>query len=193
MNLPRDMPPGKPSIYNIIDLLKTSLPVILFLATIPLRQVLSAHFGTLPKGRCPTMNNPFIIFKNFIKRKLVEFLYPKITEISNSKFREAKQNAYKEILHPIIKMAYESKQVNDSKEFNKALALVWIYANKKVALKMDKVVSIINKPSRGNVTEALQEAIVEMRKDVQIWSGQKLKSDKVKHLYTRVIEVKKQN
>lgn len=106
-------------------------------------------------------------------------------------FREAKQNAYKEILPPIIKMAYEPQQGIDNKEFNKALALTWIYANKKVALKMDRVVSIINDHNRGNITKALQDAIAEMRKDVQVLSTQNLKSDKVKHLYTRVIEVKR--
>ena len=107
-------------------------------------------------------------------------------------FREAKQNAYKEILPPIVKMAYEPQQGEDNKEFNKALALVWIYANKKVAVKMDRVVSIINKRDRGNITEAIQEAIVEMRNDVQLWSCQRLNPIDIKHLYTKVIEEKKQ-
>ena len=99
----------------------------------------------------------FIILTAFITG-LIGFIVGSIKA-----FREAKQNAYKEILPPIIKMVYEPQSGSDNKKFNKALALVWIYANKKVALKMDRVVSIINKRDRGHITKALQEAIVEMR------------------------------
>ncbi len=102
-------------------------------------------------------------------------------------FREAKQNAYKEILPPIINMAYNPQPNDENKEFNRALALVWIYADKKVAKKMDKVVSIIINRNRGDITKALQEVIVEMRKDIQLWSNQRLKPKDVNHLYTKVI------
>lgn len=102
-------------------------------------------------------------------------------------FREAKQNAYKEILPPVIKMAYDPKSGVENKEFNRALALVWIYADKKVAKKMDNVVSIINNRNRGNITFALQEVIIEMRRDIQIWSCQRLKPQDVNHLYTKII------
>lgn len=108
-------------------------------------------------------------------------------------FREAKQNAYKEILPPIIKMAYDPLEGIDNKEFNKSLALSWVYANKKVARKMDKVASIINNRSRGDVTKALQNVIYEMRKDIQLLSSQWLNPEEFRHLYTKVKLIKKEN
>ena len=53
---------------------------------------------------------------------------------------------------------------------------------------MYHAVSILHDHTRGNLTEALKEAIIEMRKDIQIWSWQKLKSDDVRHLYTRIAQ-----
>ena len=88
-------------------------------------------------------------------------------------------------------MAYEPEQGYDNKEFNKALALVWIYSNKKIAKRMDSVVSIINNPNDRNVTKALQEAIVEMRKDIQLWSSQYLIPSEINHLYTKVVVKKR--
>lgn len=100
-------------------------------------------------------------------------------------FRDAKQKAYSESLAPIIKMVYD-KEIADKKEFNKAVALVWLYGSKNVALKMNDVASIINDPKRGKGTEALQQLIVEMRKDIQL--REDLKPDEVKHLYTVLLE-----
>ncbi len=108
-------------------------------------------------------------------------------------FREAKQKAYQEILPPIIKMAYRSEDANEG-EFCEALVKLWLYGSKTVAKKVDNAVSVAHKKERGNVSEALQEAIVEMRNDIQIlpWPilwRKKLTPDEVKHIFTRIHHV----
>lgn len=101
-------------------------------------------------------------------------------------WKEQKHKAYKELLPPIIKMAYDRKRENED-DFNKAQSILWLYANKNVAIKMDTAISRIVNPDRGNVSEALKEAIVEMRKDLHKWYGrQSLKSADIKHLYSKV-------
>jgi len=56
---------------------------------------------------------------------------------------------------------------------------------------MDRAVSILHDPRRGNRTEALQEAIVAMRRDIQISPRQKLDPDEVAHLYSQLSGRKK--
>jgi len=101
-------------------------------------------------------------------------------------FREAKQKAYQEILPPILKFAFRSSQMNEG-EYCEALCKLWLYASKEVANKMDHAIWIAHDPKRGDMIKALQEVIVEMRKDIQIFSWQKIKPDDVKHLFTRMI------
>jgi hypothetical protein len=101
-------------------------------------------------------------------------------------FRDEKQKAYSEILPPFVRMIYSPTQ-DDEKEFNKALAKLWLYANRDVAFKVDKVASILVDPNRGNITEAIQDAIVAMRKDIHHkWPFSKIRPDEVKHLYMRI-------
>lgn len=100
-------------------------------------------------------------------------------------FWEEKQRTYKEILPPIQKMAYHPEEV-DEREFNKALGQSWLYGSKDVAMKMDKVVSIMVDPSRGSLGEALQETVAAMRKDIQLFPWQRLKPKQVNHLYARL-------
>ncbi len=102
-------------------------------------------------------------------------------------FREGKQKAYVELLPPILKMAYRSKEANEG-EFSEALSKLWLYGSKKVAKKMDHALYIAHDPKRGDMTKALQEAIVEMRKDIQIFCWQRLKPEDVKHLFTRIVQ-----
>ena len=99
-------------------------------------------------------------------------------------FREQKLRAYEEILPIFIRAAFEPG-ASDEVEFNKATIKVWLFASKKVALKVDRVPSILIKPERGDRMEALQEAIAEMRADIQFWKWPKLKPDEVKHFYTK--------
>lgn len=108
-------------------------------------------------------------------------------------FREEKQRAYGELLPPILKMAYDP-QPSDESEFNKALMQLWLYGSKKVTRKMDSAVSILHHPEKGgrdNVTKAFQEAIVEMRADIQFWSRylpwKRMKPEEVNHLYTKIV------
>jgi len=102
-------------------------------------------------------------------------------------FREYKQKVYQEILLPILTMAYKSKRgEQEEREFNQSLSKLWLYANKDVARKINIAVSIIHKPSRGDLTKALQEAIAAMRKDIQIWPWQKLDPSEVSHLYSQL-------
>jgi hypothetical protein len=102
-------------------------------------------------------------------------------------FREEKQKAYGEIIPPILKMAYNPQDMKDEQDYSKALGKLWLYGSKGVAQKMEAALKIMHDPSKGNVTKALQEAVVEMRKDIQLWPWQKLKPEDVNHLYTRII------
>jgi hypothetical protein len=107
-------------------------------------------------------------------------------------FREYKQKVYQEILLPILTMVYKTKRgEQEEREFNQSLSKLWLYANKDVAKKTDRAVSIIHKPSRGDLTKALQEVIAAMRKDIQIWPWQKLDPSEVTHLYSQLSGQKK--
>ncbi len=98
-------------------------------------------------------------------------------------FREEKQKAYGKILPPILKMAY-NPQEDDDKEFSMALSNLWLYGSKRVTKKMEHALKIMHGDMKEDLTKALQEAVVEMRKDIQLWSCQKLKPEDVNHLYT---------
>jgi hypothetical protein len=100
-------------------------------------------------------------------------------------FREEKQKIYVDILPIILKVAYD-RQASDEKDFNNALSKLWLYGNKKVTRKMENALSILHKPTRGNFTKAAQEAIVEMRKDIQISPFQKIEPKDVNHIYTKL-------
>jgi hypothetical protein len=99
-------------------------------------------------------------------------------------FREAKHRAYFEILPPILKLAYHPEAA-DEKAYCEALSKLWLYGSKKVALKMEDALEAIHR-GKGNVTELLQKAVVEMRCDIQIATWQKLRPKDVNHLYTRI-------
>ena len=102
-------------------------------------------------------------------------------------FREYKQKVYQEILIPILTMAYKmNKGEQDEREFNQSLSKLWLYANKEVAKKTDRAVSIMHDSRRGDLTCALQEAIAAMRKDIQIYPWQKLDPSEVAHLYSQL-------
>jgi hypothetical protein len=101
-------------------------------------------------------------------------------------FREEKQKAYGEIIPPILKMAYNPQDSIDEKEYSKALSKLWLYGSKKVTQKMETALEIMHDHSKGDVTRALQEAVVEMRNDIQLFSFQRLRPEAVNHLYTRI-------
>lgn len=102
-------------------------------------------------------------------------------------FRDAKQKAYENLVPTIIRFAYKNPLTEqDEVDFAIALAQLWLYANKKSALKMETAVSRIVDERRGNKTLALQEAICAMRNDVQyswIRRWTKLKCEQINHLY----------
>jgi hypothetical protein len=103
-------------------------------------------------------------------------------------FREQKLRAYEEILPVFIRVAFEPG-TPDEAEFNKATIKAWLFASKKVTRKMDRAISILVKPDRGNAMEALQETIAEMRSDIQFcrWRRwQKIKPSEVNHFYTKL-------
>jgi hypothetical protein len=101
-------------------------------------------------------------------------------------FREEKQKAYGEIIAPILKMAYNPQDSIDEKEYSKALSKLWLYGSKGVTRKMEAALEIMHDHSKGDVTRALQEAVAEMRKDIQLSPFQKLKPHDVNHLYTKI-------
>jgi hypothetical protein len=100
-------------------------------------------------------------------------------------FREEKQKAYGEIIPPILKMAYNPQDAVDEKEYSKALSKLWLYGSKRVTEKMETALEIMHNPSKGDVTRA-QEAVVEMRNDIQLFSLRRLRPEDVNHLYTRI-------
>jgi len=100
-------------------------------------------------------------------------------------FREQKLKAYEEILPPIVKVVFDPDK-SDQPGFNKALLKLWLFASRKVALKMDHALAILTKPERGDAPKALQEAIAEMRTDIQFLKWQKVKPEEVKHFYTKI-------
>jgi hypothetical protein len=104
-------------------------------------------------------------------------------------FWEEKHKVYQEILPVFQKAAYNPRLTKED-ELNRALGLMWLYANRKVATKLDKVHAITIKPERGNITKALKEAIAEMRNDIQAWPFihpfGTLKPQDIKHIYTRI-------
>ncbi len=100
-------------------------------------------------------------------------------------FREQKLKAYEEILPPIVKAAFNPDK-SDEPEFNKALLKLWLFASRRVALKMDYALAILVKPERGNAQVALQEAIAEIRSDIQILKWQKVEPKEVKHFYSKI-------
>ncbi len=110
---------------------------------------------------------------------------------SAKSFREAKQKAYTELLPPIIKMVYQLENQNDIKEFNTALIKLWLYADSKVAKKMEEVLTIIHGHGKLNErTEKLQEVILMMRKDIQFWYWQRLSPKDINHIYTYMKDAK---
>lgn len=123
------------------------------------------------------------------------YFFPLITALAGywigsiKHFSEEKQKAYRELLPPIIKFAYDRKE-GDEIEFHKALTKLWLYASKSVAQKMENALSIIH--DGGNPTPALQETIADMRKDIQrfpllpIWPWQKLEPKDINHIYTKI-------
>ena len=104
-------------------------------------------------------------------------------------FREAKQKAYGEILQPILKVAYDPEK-GDEKEFTMALSKLWLYGSKKVTQKMEHALKIMHGDMKEDLTKALQEAVVEMRTDIQIWPWQMLNREDVNHLYTIIAKGK---
>ena len=103
-------------------------------------------------------------------------------------FMEEKHRAYRELLPPILKAGYRPKEENED-DFNKALTKLWLYGNKEVTQKIDRAVSIMHDSQRGELTNAYQEAIIAMRKDLRMkWPFDRLKPDDVRHIYSKIGE-----
>jgi len=104
----------------------------------------------------------------------------------NIKFhREEKYRAYREFLSPIVRFVFTR---DNEDAYNEAMQKLWIFASKKVAKKMDIVASRVIKKERGNVIEALQDLIYEMRNDIQLWSFNRIKATEIVHIYTTVLK-----
>ncbi len=85
-------------------------------------------------------------------------------------------------------MAY-NRQANttDEVEYCKACIKLWLFGSKKVTLKMEEALKVIH--AQDDATKALQDAIVEMRKDIfKFQYFEKLKPEDVNHFYTRIKE-----
>ena len=100
-------------------------------------------------------------------------------------FREQKEKIYSETIQPILTRAYEPTKISDN-EFNKSVAKLWLYSNKKVTKKLNKAISIMVDPRRGELTPALQETMSEMRKDIQLLFWQRLEPKDFGHIYMQL-------
>jgi len=105
-------------------------------------------------------------------------------------FRDQKQKVYSQILPPIIQMGLDPSKA-DEQAFNRALARLWLYANRKAALKMERALSFL-KPERASPQErvrAFQEAVVALRGDIQVFPylWRRLRPEEVNHLYFRIV------
>lgn len=100
-------------------------------------------------------------------------------------FRESKQKIYSSVIPIIIKTYYDPENAVEE-EYNKSVLLSWLYSNKVVAKKLDKIASIIVDRSRGTeTTKEIQNLIIAMRRDIQPFPWwQRLKANDVKHIYT---------
>ena len=105
--------------------------------------------------------------------------------LGNIKFyREEKYKAYREFLSPIVRFVFTH---DNEDQYNEAMQKLWVFASKKVAKKMDIVAYIvIDPPNRGNVIEACQDLISEMRTDIQLWSCNRIKAPEIGHIFTTV-------
>jgi len=104
--------------------------------------------------------------------------------LGNIKFhREEKYKAYREFLSPIVRFVFER---DNQDAYNEATQKLWVFASRKVAMKMKIVTSRVIKPERGDVIEALQEMIAEMRNDIQLWSWSRIKPPEISHFYAVV-------
>ena len=104
--------------------------------------------------------------------------------LGNIKFhREEKYKAYREFLSPIVRFVFER---DNQDAYNEAQQKLWVFASRKVAIKMDIVASRVIKSKRGNPVKALQEMIAEMRNDIQPWSFCRIKPPEIAHIYTIV-------
>jgi hypothetical protein len=99
-------------------------------------------------------------------------------------FREQKQEAYKDILLPIVQMVYDRENANDA-DYNRALLRLWLYGTKRVTRVLDRLF-IIHGSQKGDKVQALQEIVVAMRSDIQLLPWQRLKPQDIHHLYTRI-------
>jgi len=97
--------------------------------------------------------------------------------------REEKYKAYREFLSPIVRFVFEK---DNEDEYNEAMQKLWVFASRKVAMKMDVVASRVIDPKRGNVLKAVQEMLAEMRKDVQLWTWSTIEPPEIAHFYTKV-------
>jgi len=100
-------------------------------------------------------------------------------------FRKEKQKVYSDSIQPLLATKYGSK-IPTEEELNKSNLRILLYSNREVAIKLQKATRILVKPERGDITEAFQELLSAMRKDVQLFSWlnwQKLKSTDFTHIY----------
>lgn len=105
-------------------------------------------------------------------------------------FREAKQNAYAKISPSVIRMVFETAPTKkDESEFNQAPSKVWLYGNREVAIKIDRVAEILADQSRDDIVKASQEAVIAVRQDIQeFWKfgSHKIEPKEVKHHHMRI-------
>ena len=59
---------------------------------------------------------------------------------------------------------------------------MWLYFSKDAARKVDQAISIAVDPRRGDFTKAVQGALAEMRKDLQLFSWQRIEPDDIQHV-----------
>jgi hypothetical protein len=176
--------------------MKIKLPFYIFFFIIVITFLLGLFIGIYYEQAIKIYLNKFN--KKEIGSMFLQYIFPFLFIIisaligylfgSAKSFREEKQKAYGELLSPILKVAYNHDNGNrDENDFNKALTKLWLYGSKKVTYKMEQALSILHHPGKeADITKCFQEAVVEMRDDIQIWPWQKINPKDVNHLYTQI-------
>jgi len=101
-------------------------------------------------------------------------------------FHEHKLRMYEEALPALLRYLFTPGGGEIENKFNQALSKMWLYGNKDVCDKMDEAITKRMKPSQGNFVPALQEFILEMRKDIQPiwrWKKRQLSEGQPKHFF----------
>ena len=96
-------------------------------------------------------------------------------------FRQRKLKAYEEELPVLIRAVFEPTEVADA-DLSRALVRLWLLASTNAAKRVSKAMGCLVHGEHQDLIRALQEAIVEVRHDIQFWSDD-MQAEDVSHFF----------